>query len=203
MNDPEVAAFEKISQALGAVEDPEARGRVLIWANAKFAPNVELKPKPLVAVARASTPAEGQANDGASCAIDELRGVVEYSEDGTLRVIARDLKAKSRNDAAIRLAHITVYAHQKITGEQKTSSKKVLLPVLREWRAYDPNTRVALAHQPGIKRDGDWLSLDVHSRRDAETYIRQIVDDSVQGAWRPVNQSGKKRAKPKGDKTAK
>jgi hypothetical protein len=117
---------------------------------------------------------------------DTLEDIVEQGESGALRVIARDLKAKSRNDAAVRLVYLVVYANEVLNRQQKTSSKKLVVPVLSEWRAYDGNTRTVIANDRGIKRDGDLLSLDVHSRRQAQEFVAQIRDASTKGNWSPL-----------------
>lgn len=114
----------------------------------------------------------------------EIPGIAQISEDGDFKLTVRDLKAKNTTDAAIRLAHVTVFAYEKLTGEKKISSKKVILPILKEWRAYTGNTRNALAKHKGILRVGDKVSLDAHSKRDTEQFIKEILDDSIKGTWK-------------------
>ncbi|MEQ1932628.1 MAG: hypothetical protein ABL962_01930 [Fimbriimonadaceae bacterium] len=115
----------------------------------------------------------------------EVPGIAKLSEAGALTFTVRDLKAKSTTDAAIRIAHVAIFANELLTGERAMSSRKVLVPILREYRAYDSNARTALARHKGILRSGDMLSLDAHSKRDAEQYVNDILDDGIEGKWKP------------------
>jgi hypothetical protein len=114
----------------------------------------------------------------------EIPGIARLTSNGDLKITIRDLKAKSGLDAAVRLAHVAIYAHEKLRGEP-LSSRRTLTPILKEWRLYDGNTRARLSKEKGIIRDGDALHLDAHSRRDAERLIQEILDDGVSGNWRP------------------
>lgn len=186
-----------IAKALEQLNDKEALARVLAWANSRFGDGrvqqavAPLFSSPKLGTTVAAVRSQPQRHD--------YEDIFECDEDGAVRVITRDLKAKSRNDAAIRLAHIVLLASEMASGQKEASSKNVLLPVLREWRAYDANTRVALARHPGIKRNGDLLSLDLHSRRDAESYIREIRDESTKGEWSAI--SSVRKRKKNGSKT--
>lgn len=196
--------------ALTELEDEAARNRCINWALSRLGINVSTGPtrgasgaSPVVHSRTASVAPTVDAGKALNFTPgpNEWDDVFEQSEDGSIRVIARDLKAKSRNDAAIRLVHLIVYANEVLNGQTKTSSKKLVLPVLREWRAYDPNVRGAIANHQGIKRDGDLLSLDIHSKRDAATYIEQIRDESTKGSWSPVASKSKKTSKKKGQES--
>jgi hypothetical protein len=114
----------------------------------------------------------------------EVPGIARLTDTGDLRITIRDLKARSGLDAAVRLALVSIYAHEKMTG-QPLSSRKNLTPILKEWRLYDGNTRARLSKERGILRDGDSLSLDAHARRDAERFVEEISDPEVKGEWKP------------------
>jgi PAS domain S-box-containing protein len=113
----------------------------------------------------------------------------------------RDLKAKSGLDAAVRLAQVAIYAHERLTG-RPLSSRKGLTPLLKEWRLYDGNTRARLAREPGIVRSGDDLTLDPRGRRDAERLVEELLQPAARteenrpgGTWRrkidePSNRPG-------------
>ena len=181
----EIDAMRVVAEAIENLADPEARMRVLSWLASKFgAPRYEAGKKDL----------RHGSGEGASLPIteEELPGIARRTANGDLEVTVRDLKAKSTIDAAMRLAHIVIYANEKLKGERAVSSRKVLLPILKEWRAYDGNTRPALAHHKGIHRDGDQLSLDTIAKKDAEKYISEILDDSVTGTWNPNGRSSRK-----------
>jgi hypothetical protein len=204
--DPELKAMGAIWSALSALEDDAARNRCINWALSRLGVSVPtgstrvamdvshgVQTRPLSAAPVAIKHTESQ--HGA----DDWEDVFERSEDGAIRVIARDIKAKSRIDAAIRLVHLVVYANEVLNGQGKTSSKKFALPVLREWRAYDANVRGSLAKHQGIKRDGDLLSLDIHSKREAVKFIEQIRDESTKGSWSPTSSKSRKATKKKSE----
>ncbi len=183
--DAEVAAISSISSALVGLEE-DARVRVLKWAWAKFL----TKETPSNKQTR-----EGTENDTRERPLDkEIPGVALVTKEGYLKITARDIKAKSTIDAAVRLAHIAIKAYCELTGQDSMSSRKVLTPLLKEWRAYDGNTRRALSTHRGILREGDNLMLDAHAKKDAERFVTEILDDEVQGTWKPAA-SGKKRTK--------
>jgi len=177
--DDELIAIGAINSALGKLTDTDARRRVLSYVIARYLPD-----------APASLPTAGQPKSSVAPSPlsvvqqRELPGVARLTDTGDLRITARDLKAKSGLDAAVRLAHIAIYAHERMTGGQPLSSRKGLTPLLKEWRLYDGNSRARLANERGIIRSDDSLSLDAHARRDAERYIEEILNDELKGQWR-------------------
>ncbi len=189
MKDVEIEAFPKISEALGAIEDDAARDRVLRWAILKYGQKtkqeLQLETIPSAPAARPVTTARG----------NEIPGVAKLMDSGELKLTVRDLKAKSTNDAAIRLAHIAIYAYETLTGEASVSGRKVLVPLLRKWRAYDGNTRAVLAKQKGLVRQGDQVSLDEFARQDAERFIEEIRDSGLQGSWQPGSNTKRRQSK--------
>lgn len=186
--DAEIAAIAQISAALRAIDDPVARGRVLSYVLARFSDGAIAKaaaPTPIPRVPLLISPTLGVAEGERQTALArEIGGIARLTDDGQLKVTVRDLKAKSGLDAATRLAHVAIYAHQEMAG-QPLSSRKGLTPLLREWRLYDGNTRRRLGNDRGILRDGDNLSLDAHAKMDAQRYIEDILNPDVQGSWRP------------------
>jgi hypothetical protein len=194
MAEPEVDAMGKIAEAMASLEDQNAKMRVLQWACARYG-----VPEPAATrtVGRVPTVPASAPNslESAPAPNGGLEDIVEQNQEGRIRVIARDIKARSKNDAALRLAHIVIYAHEKLTGEATVSSKRVLIPVLRDWRAYDPNTRVAIARNQGIVREGDELHLDQHAKMQAERFIAEIRDERTEGQWSPSKVGRKKGGK--------
>jgi hypothetical protein len=177
--------MRKVGEALEGLGDPEARERVLFWVASKFGTLASYTGRNnTVATAVGQTTPLGTS--------DEIPGIARATPNGGLEITVRDLKAKSTTDAAIRLAHIVIYAAEKLKGERAVSSRKVLLPILKEWRAYDGNTRLALARHKGIHRDGDSMSLDAIAKKDAEKYVADILDDAAQGTWNPNGRPTKK-----------
>lgn len=180
--DPELAAITSISRALSRLQDVDARRRVLSYVLARFTPGVasnqvkQLSPSPSERVVTMAAESFSPSR--------ELPGIARLSDDGTFHVTVRDLKARSGLDAAVRLAHVAIYAHHELTGVPLSSSKG-LTPILKAWRLYDGNTRARLAKEKGIVRNGDQLSLDAHATRDAQRFITEILDDQAAGSWRP------------------
>jgi hypothetical protein len=181
--DAEIAAIAAISSALSKLADSEARRRVLSYVLARYLPEgnaVSVQPSALSA-----PPASSMAPSPVAVIEQrELPGVALLTDSGDLRIMARDLKAKSGLDAGVRLAHIAIYAHERLTGKP-LSSRKGLTPLLKEWRLYDGNVRARLAKERGIIRNDDSLSLDAHARRDAERYVEEILNDELHGQWKP------------------
>ena len=192
MVNPEIEALGKIEAIFETIDEEGARDRILRWMISKYSssgnlglPNINWQ--------------EVKANLGGGIspevAGNEIPGIAQLTASGGLRLTVRDAKAKSANDAAVRLAHVVICAYQQLTGDEFVSSKKILIPILKEWRAYNGNTRGALAAHKGILREGDQLSLDHHAKQDAEKFMREILDDSTEGKWNPKPKVRKKRTK--------
>jgi hypothetical protein len=188
--DAEMAALGAISTSLAAVEDQEARERVLAYAVARFAPNLLARAAPRtlpIVPGKVGSPSVSTLSEGLAAGpggTKEIPGVARLTEAGDLKVTIRDLKAKSGLDAAARLAIVSIYAYNQLAG-QAFSSSKGLTPILKQWRLYDGNTRRKLAAEKGILRDGDGLTLDAHAERDAVRMIEEIREPSVEGTWKP------------------
>jgi hypothetical protein len=183
--DSEIKAINAVSEALSAIEDPEIRKRVLRWANDRFGyiPTAKLSSPTQTVLPSASAIGEGS----------ELPGIAKVSETGEFRLTIRDVKARSAIDAALRLTHIAIRAHEKLTGQKSMSSKSILVPLLKSWRVYDGNARFALAKHKGILRNGDALELDFHAQADADRFIAEAVDQTIEGAWKPGSRAKAKK----------
>ena len=179
--DPEVDAINAVNAALSELEDPEGRARVLRWANERFLPRSAGR------TGAVSQPAVVTAGDQSSTR--EVPGIAKLLDDGNFRLTLRDPKAKNTRDAAIRLALITVRAYTQLTGEASASSRKIVVPTLKYWRAYDGNTRTDLARYQGLLRSGDALSLDAHAIQEADRYIQEALDGNTSGAWKPTGRT--------------
>jgi hypothetical protein len=196
--DPEIAAIAAVGAALSKLDDEEARRRVIDYIVDRFAPKVA--PADGAAVAEAPTsclmPTYRAPNVSGALAAPrssvagmglvprEIPGIARITDTGEMKITVRDLKAKNARDAVVRLSHITIWAHEKLTG-LPLSSRKGLTPILKEWRIYSGNARSWLANNKGFIRSGDSLMLDAHARRDAEAYAADVVNDDVTGTWRP------------------
>jgi hypothetical protein len=183
----ELAAMAKVSEALSALDDSEARRRVIAWATSAFGGQGFVPPRSAAATRTAPVPI------GHSGGEKEIPGIARVTQDGELHLTVRDLKARSANDAAIRIAHLALLANERLNHSESLSSKNVLVPMLRRYRAYDGNTRSALAQHRGFARAGDQLSMDLHCKEEAEEFIRQILDPTVQGTWNPASKPTKKK----------
>jgi hypothetical protein len=180
MADQEIDAIAKVSAALDAVDDPQARLRVLRWANEKFG----YKPMPHPPTVEKTTKQRG---DGT-----EIPGIAVLSENGEVRFTIRDLKAKSAREATTRLVYVGVHATEMLTGKKGVSRKSVIVPLLKHWRVYDGNARQLLAMDRGLLKNGDEIELDGHAQKDAERFVQEIQDSNQVGSWRPGSGGRKK-----------
>jgi hypothetical protein len=196
--DPEIAAIAAVGAALSRLTDVEARRRVIDYIIKRFAP----KAVPAVASdpaaemefgvfeatqrpgARAALVAQRSPLAGMGLQPREIPGIAHVTDTGEMKITVRDIKAKNARDAVVRLSHIAIWAHEKLTG-QPLSSRKGLTPILKEWRIYSGNARSWLANNKGFIRSGDSLMLDAHARRDAEAYAADVVNDEITGTWKP------------------
>jgi len=192
----EVQALGKVDEALSGLDDEGARSRVIRWASEKYGVAPASKPP---AFAQTFTPASqiaGVAVGVQTAAGGEIPGIAKFVGE-ELRIIARDIKASSTNDAAIRLVHMAIRANEILTGSETVSSRHIVTPILKTWRAYTGNTRPAIANQKGILRNGDLVGLDEHGKRDADEFMRQSLDASVEGTWNPNGSTKKASKKPR------
>lgn len=121
-------------------------------------------------------------------------GIALLDEKGEFHLQVRDVKASSQIDATKRLTYVTIRAFMALKGE-KVSRRRLITPILEKWRAYGGKPRDFLANDVGIIRDGDLYSLDVHAMSEADEFIRQIKDSSVQGSWKPSAGTSRRRGK--------
>ena len=174
----ELECMRTIDESLQAVGDASVRARIANWISAKYQGGTG---NPVL-----TTVPDGTGSPGLdSTRQKEVAGIAKLSASGDLQLTVRDLKAKSANDAAIRLLHVAIWASTKLKGEPSVSSKSVLVPLLKRYRCYDGNTRTAIANDKGIVRDGDQRSLDFHAEQLAEKMVREILDPSAEGRWNP------------------
>ena len=182
----EIEALRRVDEALSAT-DRDARGRILHWINSKYGPGV-LPAAP--SLPTATTPVTNP--PPVSADKREIEGIAELDDEGNLQITVRDLKAKNKKSAALRLVHIIIHAHEALLGEPP-SSRNVVTPWLKQYRLYDGNIRAEISSHKGILRQGEVLKLDAHAKREAEEFIREALDPSVVGKWDP-NLKPRKRA---------
>jgi hypothetical protein len=177
----ELECMRCADEAIRSLEDEAVRSRVVSWLAAKYLGSAPVAGGPL------SAPF-GTAPSGANVAgihANQIAGIAKLSPSGEVQLTVRDFKAKSANDAAVRLVHVVIWATAKLKGEPAVSSKNVIVPLLRKYRCYDGNTRGAIANDKGLVRDGDTLSLDFHAEQHAEKLVKEILDESSEGKWKP------------------
>lgn len=126
----------------------------------------------------------------------ELPGIATLNDKGEFYFTLRDPKAISQNDAVKRLTYVAIRSFLQLKkGESKVSRKKIINPILSEWRVYDGNARNFLANDKGLIREGDLLSLDVHATKEADKFIKDISDQKTVGSWSPSSVRTRKRTK--------
>lgn len=191
-DDPEIHAMALINEALKNLDDEQTK-RVVAWAKAKF--RLEI---PQAAVAEPTSevrPASRVPSGPVMVHQDtkEIPGIATLNSEGGLHLHVRDFKAKSANDAALRILHVAAWAWYTLTGERGVSSRLIIKPALEDHRVYNGNTRKAIKAHRGIRREGDLIFLDAHALREAEEFVAQILDDAVKGVWSPAQSTRRTR----------
>lgn len=197
----EVEALMQVDSAFAALDDQEARNRILRWAMDKYANQLILGTQQADLKGGDVSDADSRERNTPRVSGNEMPGIAKLIGE-ELKIIARDIKAASTNDAAIRLELMAIRAHEKLTGSESVSSRHVITPILKSWRCYTANTRKAIANHKGIIRTGDMLSLDHHAKSEADQYIEECLDPNVEGSWKPSS-SGRKSSKKGASKKAK
>jgi PAS domain S-box-containing protein len=157
-HDYELAAIAKSSAAVQELPDSESRRRVLTYVMDRYFPESGSHQQ---RSASASQPGSVAVSETRVQEFSEgdLRGIARITDEGDFEIVIREFWASSRLDAAVRLAKLAIYAHERLTGAAM-SSRTCLTPLLKAWHLYDGNTRARLARERGIIRSGDSLSLD-------------------------------------------
>ena len=176
----ELECMRTIDQSLQGMPDDTTRTRIANWVASKY-----LGLGIYVSARKPSTAVLGSAGRSETETVGEIAGIAKLSQSGEVQLTVRDFKAKSTNDAAIRLVHVLIWATKKLTGEASASSKHSIVPWLRKYRCYDGNTRGAIAKDKGLVRDGDQLSLDFHAEQNAERFMEEILNPEIEGKWKP------------------
>lgn len=115
----------------------------------------------------------------------EIPGVARLRDDSSIEFCIADPKAKSRNDAAVRLAVLALHACARLKQMDRVSNSEVVVPLQRLFGVDDGNTRRARAAYRGITRDGRYLSLNPSGQAEAERIVKQIQDPDYIGNWSP------------------
>lgn len=109
------------------------------------------------------------------------------NHDGRLTQERLDLKATSKRDYIIRLAHLYMYARWH-NGEEKIPRDDVF-KILDEAGVKDSN-RSKYVHELGIRSDeNETLRLTLDGRDRAQQYITEIFDPQAAEGWRPNSES--------------
>ncbi len=194
----ELECMRVIDAGLQAIPDEAARARIASWVASKYGGIASLRASDLGRNLSVSSTGLSPNEIGKN---GEVAGIAKLSQSGEVLLTVRDFKAKSANDAAIRLVHVLIWVTGKLAARSAVSSKNEVLPWLRKYRLYDGNTRGVIAKDKGLVRDGDELSLDFHADQLAEKFVNDILDGSVEGRWRPGG-SKRRGAKPSTEPSA-
>jgi hypothetical protein len=126
----------------------------------------------------------------------ELPDIATFNEKGDFILTVRDVKASSQADAVKRLTYVAIRSYLKLkSDETKVSRQKIINPILSKWRVYDGNARLFLANDRGIIRENGLLSLDIHATKEADEFIKDIIDPKKSGSWSPGSVGARKRSK--------
>lgn len=190
MEDRELEVMAGIRELLDSLEGEDTRERVLRWAGSRF-----------------GVRDIGQEREGANGDTGEVRvveagdtreipGIATFSERAGFELTVRDPKARSTVDAAIRLAYVTVYAYERLTGAEQVPPG-VVVDALTDWRVYDGNTRKAIAAEKGLLRSGYKRYLDTPGKKHARKLVGEMLNDSTKGEWEPPARARKKKGRRK------
>lgn len=195
MAENESEAILAIDKALSKISDGAARNRILTWAIDKYGEQVGESP-PMI-------PGKGETK--LNIKGNEIPGIAILQNDGTIKWTIRDIKAKNANDAGLRLSLVAAYINEKLTGQNQTSRKSIINPLLNDWRIYNGNIRKTIRDYKGIITDGDLIKLDTHAKKEAQGILEEIIDPSIEGQWSPgkVGQKAKKAKKKAAKKASK
>jgi hypothetical protein len=117
---------------------------------------------------------------------NEIPGIARLDDKGNFHLTVRDPKATAQADAVKRLTYVAIRSYLLLKKEESAvSRKKIVNPILTDWRVYDGNSRPWLANDKGILRDGDLYSLDRHATDEADQFLNEILDTKLTGSWRP------------------
>jgi hypothetical protein len=193
----EFECMRMIDNGLQAVTDDATRLRIANWVASKY-----LGAAAVAVNVRKGASASDRSHLEPSEREGEIAGIAKLSQSGEVMLTVRDFKAKSANDAAVRLVHVLIWATGKLTKLASLSSKNVVVPWLRKYRCYDGNTRWAISKDKGLVRDGDELSLDFHAEQLAQKFVAEIQDASIEGKWKPSSTVKRRLSKPSNESTA-
>lgn len=114
----------------------------------------------------------------------DLSGVAELLPGGSIELTARDPKAKNLEDKVQRIVYVAIRANELLTGNKSTDKKKVVQKFLKKYKLTSGAARNALTRVPGLIKVGNEWSLDGPAKDEADKYIREIKDDSIQGKFK-------------------
>lgn len=117
---------------------------------------------------------------------NEIPGIARLDDKGNFHLTVRDPKASGQGEAVKRLTYVAMRSYLILKkDETAVSRKKIINPILTDWRIYDGNARRWLANDKGILRDGDSFSLDKHATDEADQFIKDILNTKLVGSWKP------------------
>lgn len=128
-----------------------------------------------------------------------LEHVAEMRPDGEIELVARDLKAQTLKDAVQRVVYLAIRANQLLTGKESVDNRKVVHKSLKKYRLTSGSAYNALSKVPGIIKVGNEWSLDGPAKDEADKYIKEVADDSIQGKFFPgtISRPKNKQTNPK------
>lgn len=121
----------------------------------------------------------------------EIPGIACLNDNDEVEFTLRDIRAKSANDAAVRLVHIAILVYSELKGETSVPAK-IIARLLNDHRCYDGNTRAAIARCKGIIKDKDHRrSLDAPARDEAQRIVMEIQLGRGPDIWKPGERPAK------------
>lgn len=126
---------------------------------------------------------------------NDLTGIAELLADGSIELTARDPKANTLRDAVKRVVYLAIRANELLAGNKSAHRMKVVNKFLKKYRLTSGAARVELTKVPGLIKVGNEWSLDGPAKEEADKYIREVNDDSIEGKFKPGTISRPKKKK--------
>ncbi|PIN99763.1 hypothetical protein COT72_04995 [archaeon CG10_big_fil_rev_8_21_14_0_10_43_11] len=134
--------------------------------------------------------------------IKQINKLGYKTDSGEFHFLLRNisnLKAKNGIDAIKRLIYVLIRIYTQVMDVETISRKDIINPELKNWRLYHGSSYDFLANDRGILKNNDNYSLDKTAEIEADEFISEVLNDSIEQGWVPS--SKRKSNKKLGKKT--
>jgi hypothetical protein len=167
-------------------------------------PSEEVAPLPQLPAAPASAAPNKQHTSVVTTSEEDIWQIFSQDEEEKLIQEMPALKATSKKDYAVRLAHLYLFAKHKL-GVDKVPRAEVF-DILKEAAVMDTNVYQFLPNETGIQSlDGGYLRLNLDGRTKAQRFAADVLNPDSPDGWLPgegkrvVHNRGKKSSRKAGE----